>query len=381
MYHLLYAGFDSLDVAFAGALPIEALEELEQARLKAQESQEDSLLRLGPGKLDMHVKGYGSKGGYAYVMDTGPTGIIWKVKKNNDIQQWNLFASPRATLLLSHGYQGTRDKLYAELEAMGAKVTNHSINRVDFAMDFRTKGFELHQDQFVAHSHTKVSPHWGEKQDHKDRSQPSAVLRGRRLESMTVGKQPGRQIIVYDKRREATEKQKHFWFKAWGEDRHNPDLEVWRVEARAGKKELKDKYQIRTFHDFETAIGDVIVNALDEVRYLDDWQSDSNVTRQALHPLWTAAQEVANRNLLALRAGLTPGQIKKVERAAAQETYLALCIGNAIGLGVSKGLSDNEIQTQLPILLRESIARHFRAKGEELRAAIKRTRDRLVFLE
>ncbi|MBB3063962.1 hypothetical protein [Limibacillus halophilus] len=379
MYHLLYAGFDTLDVAFAGALPIEALEELEQAHLKAQESQEDSLLTLGPGKLDMHVKGYGSKGGYAYVMDTGPTGIIWKVKKNNDTHQWNLFASPRATLLLSHGYQGTRYKLYAELEAMGAKVTNHSINRVDFAMDFRTKGFELHQDQFVAHSHTKVSPHWGEKQDYKDRSQPSAVLRGRRLESVTIGKQPGRQIIVYDKRREATEKQKYFWFKAWGEDRHNPDLEVWRVEVRAGKKELKDKYLIRTFHDFETAIGDVIVNSLDEVRYLDDWQSDSNVTRQALHPLWTAAQEVANRNLLALRAGLTPGQVKAYELDLARERYAAMAYSGALGLAVSLSMDDAEIEANLPSLAAEWAEIRLHEDKHRHERAIGRMRARLRF--
>ncbi len=46
---------------------------------------------------------------------------------------------------------------------------------------------------------------------------------------------------------------------------------------RAGKNELKDKYQIRNFSDFNAGIGDVIVNALQEVRYLDEGQHDRNV--------------------------------------------------------------------------------------------------------
>ncbi len=218
MFNLLYAGFDTLDVAFAGALPPGSLAALERAREQAQERQEPILLTIGPGEVTMHVSGHGMKGGYAFVIDTGPVGTKWMIKKNNDPSQWNIFASPRATMLLALGYQGTQDRLFKELEEMGARITDHSINRVDFAMDFQTSVFELRQDQFVAHSHTKVSPHWGNPDGNGDRNQPASVLRGRRLESVTIGKQPGRQIIVYDKRREAIERQKYFWFKAWGEN-------------------------------------------------------------------------------------------------------------------------------------------------------------------
>ena len=70
----------------------------------------------------------------------------------------------------------------------------------------------------------------------------------------------------------------------------------------------------RTFTDLETAMGNVCVHALDQVRYLADMQSDSNVTRQQLHPLWIEVQAVAARNLLAFRAGLTPDQVRQIQR-------------------------------------------------------------------
>ena len=380
MYKLLYAGFDTLDVAFAGALPVNALNALEKAREESSERQEPVLATIGPGKVNMHVSGYGMRGGYAYVVDTGPLGAIWRFKKNLDPREWNIFVSPRATMLLAYGYDGTRDRLWKSLAAMGARVTDHSINRADFAMDFQTHGFELHQDQFAAHSHTKVSPHWGKQDKWCDPNQPSAVLRGRQLESVTIGKQPGRQIIVYDKRREAIEKQKLFWFKAWDVDRYDPNLEVWRVEVRAGKREIKDKYQIRRFKDFEAGIGDVTVRALQDVRYLADRQGDSNVTRQEVHPLWISAQTVSVTKLIEYRSGLTPDQFIEIERDRAKELYSKLIIGNAIGYGVSVGLNNEEIVAQLPEFTAKQLGALIKDEPNQTSKAIMRCREKLHFI-
>lgn len=381
MVKLLYAGFDTIDIAFSGALPQAILDELETARENAEKEQERVLVNIGPNRVPAHIEGFGKKGGYRHLLDTGPLGAKWMIKRNADPNQWNIFASPRATMLLAYGYRETFDRLIGELTAMGGRITGHSINRVDFAMDFETRGFELRPEQVVAHSHTKVSPYWGTKSPAEDSNQPTTVFRGRRVESITIGKQPGRQIIIYDKRREAIERQKWVWFETWGKDRQDKDLEVWRIEVRAGKSELKEKYRLTTIQDFETAIGDVITNALESVRYLADQQLDSNVSRQDVHPIWRTAQATAAADLISLRAGLTPGQVREVERAKAQETYLALCAGNAIGLGISKGITDEEIQQRLPELLSMDIAEHFQAKGQDLYVSIKRCRDRMVFLE
>jgi len=380
MVKLLYAGFDTFDIAFQGALPASVLEQLQAGRDEAETRQEKILIHFGPDVVEAHIMDHGKKGGFRFLIDTGPLGAVWMIKKNTDANQWNLFASPHATTLLAYGYQETFRRLLNELETMGARIVGHSINRADFAMDFETTGFELHPDQVVAHSHCKVSPYLGKRSTEEDEDQPQYVMRGRRVESVTIGKQPGRQTIIYDKWREAIERNKLHWFPVWGKQRNEKNVEVWRVEVRAGKRELKEKYRLSTMQDFERGIGDVIVNALNAIRYLGDCQLDSNVTRQALHPIWQVAQETAARNLSELRSGLTPNQVKEVERIKAQDTYLALCVGNAIGLAVSNGMSNQEIEIRLPEFLAEAITCHFRAKEPTLFAAIKRCRERLVFL-
>lgn len=380
MFYLVHAGFDTLDVAFAGRLPDDVYPILEKAREDAAEAQHEVLVEIGPGKVSGHVASHGISGGYAFVVDTGPLGVKWMFKKNKDPREWNIFASPKATTLLAYGYAGTRDKMFAELAAMGAAVTDHSINRTDFAMDFRTRGFELHLHQFVCHRRTKISAHWDAPTKDDEQFHPSAVIRGRLVQSMTIGKQPGRQIIVYDKRAEAVEKQKPFWFKTWGVDPHDLSQEVWRVEVRAGKKELKDKYRIRSFEDFETGVGDVIVNALESVRYLADHQTDSNVSRQNIHPLWEAAQQTAAQNLFEYRSGLTPGQVLEIEREVALQRYAALVVGNAIGLCVALGMKDAEIIEALPQMAAEHAAAAIHADADKVVKATLRTRERLHFV-
>jgi len=381
MVKLLYAGFDTFDIAFQGAFPEPILKELDESRDKAEEQQEPVLVHIGPNGAKAHIEGYGKKGGYRYILDTGPLGAKWMIKRNMDAAQWNLFASPRATALLAYGYRETFDRLVAEIESMGGRVTGHSINRVDFAMDFETDCFELDPELIVAHSHTKVSPHWSKRECETDDNKVDSVIRGRRIESVTIGKQPGRQITIYDKRREAIERRNWHWFEAWEKDRKDRGLEVWRVEVRAGKRELKEKYRLTTTADFEISVGDVINNSLSDIRYLADKQGDSNVSRQTVHPIWQAAQETARSDLSEFRSGLTPGQVKEIARVTAQDTYRGLCTGNAIGLGVVEGLSDEEIIAKLPELAAREIAGRLKNKVFDANVAIRRIRDRLIFLE
>lgn len=380
MFKLLHAGFDTMDVAFAGALPPETLTALEKTRKLTQESHQPVLISIGPGKVSMHVYGHGMRGGYAFIVDTGPLGGKWMFKNNSDPRQWNIFASPSATMLLAYGYDGTREKLFEWLEAVGAKVSNHSINRVDFAMDFTTRNFELHLDQFIAHAHAKVRPYWGDERSNTDKNQPSAVIRGRQLESVTIGKQPGRQIIVYDKRREAITRQKKFWFKAWGIDPTDSRIKVWRVEIRAGKRELKDRWQIRQFEDLDAGIGDVCLHALTEVRYIADRQTDSNVTRQQLHPLWVAANEAVTDRLAEFQSGLLPGQIIEIERELAMERYITLVTSNAIGLGVALDLNNETIQQKIADIAHSNILKRIDENKDRISKSIKRARDKLHFI-
>jgi len=376
---LLYAGFDTIDVALQGAFPPETIELLKEARYQAAERQEAVLVRIGPGRVAMHVEASGLRGGYAIRADTGPLGEVLAFKANTDPQEWNGFASIRASTLAAYGYHAARGQLFARLADLGFRVIGYSVNRIDYAADFLAPGFELRLDGFTAHPRAKVRPHWSA-ESHSDRNQPSAVLSGRRLESVTIGKMPGRQIIVYDKRREALDKRKFFWFKLWGIDPHDSATNVHRIEVRAGRKELKDRWGIRTFADVETCAGDMVRHALNEIRYLAPMQNDSNVTRQQIDPLWQAMIEQVERGLFDFRAGILPSQIKELEREQAIETYTNLLVGIAAPLAVALDLANDQIETRLPPRMVKLLLAAITDRNGRFQKRIDRARERLHFV-
>lgn len=376
---VLYAGFDTIALALKGAFPPDILDILKTAREIAAERQEAALVKIGPGQVAMHVEPSGLRGGYAIRGDTGPLGEVLAFKANPNRQEWNGFAQIRASALAALGYEAARDQLFERLASMGFVVTDHSINRMDYAVDFLATGFEPRLDGFVAHPRTKIRPYWGTASA-PDPNQPAAVLTGRRLESVTVGKMPGRQVITYNKRGEAIAKQKRFWFDIWKIDPGDADASVWRVEVRAGKKELL-RWNIRRFADIETCGGDAIRNALDEIRYVAPEQGDSNVTRQRLDPLWLAMMEQIEGGLFAFRSGLLPSKVKEIERELANNRYRALVLGNLAGLAVAEGLDDEEIETGHAYdLLRELFFGALNARDGKFHRSLARARERLHFV-
>ena len=377
---LLHTGFDALDVAFQGALPKATIEHLLETKSEAAKLQDKVLTEIGPGNVEMHVHKAGLKGGYAIRTDTGPLGEIWAFKEDTNPKEWNIFVSVRAAALAVYGFRAVCKNLFARLEAMGAVVYAESVNRVDYALDFLTTDFELHLDQFVAHPRTKIRPYFGTKEPAKDNNQPTAVITGRKLESVTVGKMPGRQIIVYDKRAEAIAGRKGFWFEIWGIDRSDPTIKVWRVEIRAGKKELGTKYRLRTFADIEASIGDVYLNTVREIRYLADHQTDSNVSRQQVHPIWAMTTQHLETSMMEFRSGLLPGQIREVYRKEAEEMYLSLIVGNSAGFAVALGLDDEEIETDLASIIADCVRSAINDPDGRMTKKMDRARERMRFV-
>ena len=355
----LYAGFDTIELAFLGALPKETLILMEEAKKEAIALQDKQLITIGPGNVQGHITTHGLSGGYAYLFDTGPTGELWSFKDNTDPSEWNIAVKVHASALACHSYQETKDQIFQRLQDMGCIYGTESLRRVDFAMDFlMPKSFELNHEQFVAHNRAKVSPYYGEKQSdtQTDENTPSCVFRGRQTESVTIGKMPGRQVIVYDKRKAAIAKRALFWFKVWNVDPKDPNLNIWRVELRAGKKELKNKWGLRTFTDLENSIGDAFTDAIEKIRYLDDFQSDANVTRQRPHPLWVAAEQCLQKNLTDYRSGLLPGQVTEIFFDQHIETRIQQLMGSAAALASAYGLSDEEIREEFGLLIGQTIS-------------------------
>jgi hypothetical protein len=379
---LLYAGFDSVYVALQGAFPVETIESLKAARERAAEARESLLVRIGPEGEAMHLAESGLRGGFAFRGDTGPLGEMLAFKANPGPGEWNGFASIHARTLATLGFDAAREQLLARLDRMGFTVHGHSVNRIDYAADFLAPGFVLRPQDFIAHARTKKLEHWSRPGLAKasDPNHPSAVLTGRHVQSVTIGKMPGRQVIVYDKRAEAVAKRNPFWFKRWGIDPADASAEVHRIEVRAGKQHLKERWHLSTLAEVDEAIGDVIRHALADIRYIASGQTDKNVTRLHLDPLWQAMIDHVEDGLSRYRAGLLPSDIKEVERECARGTYTALALGNIAGLAVAEGIDDEAIESDLP----ERIARLVRAAINDPRnkflRSVDRTRERLHFI-
>jgi hypothetical protein len=158
-------------------------------------------------------------------------------------------------------------------------------------------------------------------------------------------------------------------------------LRVWRVEVRAGKDELKNRWNLRTFADIRAAVGDVVSQAIQDVRYLDDAQTDSNVSRQVLHPLWIVATEAFTGKLADNRVGLAPGRLKAILRDEHAAMLRRQIVGLAGGLAVAQGFDDNGMRETLP----EHVAAVIEASTEDPRSAfwrnVARKREEIVFLD
>lgn len=378
-YTLLYKGFDKFDVAFRGALEPMALEILEGAKQQAIERKEGKVLvSIGPGNVDMHVLDHGGRGGYTYVCSTGPFGANWSFKKSSNRADWNISASVQTRALISQPLEKIFSDLKQELSNMGAVFDLESINRIDFAMDFLAPDFELDHKNVVAHRRTKIRPYWSEKM--VDENQPSEVFAGRRCESVTIGKMPGRQIIIYDKKRASIDKKQFFWFKVWDIDPKDNSKSVWRIELRAGKRHLKDTWRLSTFADIEASIGDVFEKTTSEVRYLTISQTDSNVSRQAVHPIWAEVRGHSLNALAVHRSGLTKSQMISIEREHKVAEYAAQIHGLVAGLAVVSGEYPDDEYDYLPDRMRAEILSAISNPKSGFYKAVDRAKKRFHFL-
>lgn len=376
-YRLLHSGFDQFDIAFQGAPSLDVLEQLKEAKEKAKEQEGPTLVAVGPGNVQMHVANHGMRGGYAFVCDTGPVGEKWFLKDDPNQSEWNIFASVHSRSLICKSLTQVMGGLRETLDQMGCRIGRESVNRVDYAMDFLAADFELQPELFVCHPRTKSSVRWSKKREDED--QPSAVLSGRRCKSVTIGKMPGRQIIAYDKRSDSLDKGKLFWFRVWGLNPEDAALQVWRIELRAGKRHLKDVWNLQTFDQVFACIGEVYGKSLKEIRYLLPDQADSNVSRQGVHPIWEAATTTAGAAFAHHKVRLSADEVREIDRQQYVGTYVQQIMGNAAGLAAALGLDDSSLDEHLPSHITHELKKRLKYCDASFWRSLERARDRLHF--
>ena len=279
----LHSGFDTLEVSFKVRPNFQPayesfLQELDRAKVAAQrEDRPINLSMPGWGQL-IQVGKSGMAGGYAYTLDTGEVGfLVWL--KNSSKEEWNARIKVRSAYLMLYGYEKAKNEMLRFLKMCGLEVLTESIARADFCVDMLAPGFKPDARHVVCHSRSTVG----------QRMQLDEKIRGRQVESVTIGKMPGRQICIYDKSKEVKARGKDYWWDKW-------DIEeqpgVWRFEIRAGKNALKD-YGLKDFDNFEKNFQDYVAMCLRNVRLHTVEQTNKTVTRQRIHNIWQMVAEQA----------------------------------------------------------------------------------------
>ena len=331
---LLYRGFDGLDISFQAQVPGDLCRELEEAKAAAQERHSDILLSWKGIRL--LVAESGARGGYAFRASAGELGATWFFKRPNARDPWGVRVSCGSFQLALNGLAKTRTSLLDTLDALGLAVANgqESIGRIDYALDFLAPDFELKPDAFVMHSNSVRS-------DHFENVDVSTHGTSGRTTSVTVGKMPGRQVIVYDKRAEIIAHNKQSWWIIWNATRSknglaslqigNPnESRVWRVELRAGKKFLKDRWGITTWSDLLNKYGDVVAATLRAVRHTRT-KLDGNRSRWPDSELWSAVKAESDGDLFELRNYADPDLVRSVQ----QDAFCAMLERQMDGLAVT----------------------------------------------
>lgn len=370
----VYSGLDGLDVSFQGHMPPSFLHCLARAKEEARESKK--AVTLSYKGFEFNVRGTGASG-YSYIVDTGPDGEVWFFANSSKRDGWNMRVSVSSMGLALYGYAAIKERLWDRLEHFGAWVLDHSVARVDFATDFVAPGFEPKAENVIAHWRMTQSE-FCDTGEEGDGGGFHIVKQSGRVNSLTIGRMPGRQVIIYNKRREVIDRRKVHWWSIWGiEDRKTP---VWRIEVRAGKRELKDRWKISTLESLEAMLPDILRGILTDIRLVQDEQTDSNVTRQALHPCWMMAQGAAERPLGEDLERPEPQPIIAETQAAMKERYMSLAAGLTASLSVIQGIEGCEMPKAVGEALTASIANHISRNKSKFMDSQKRAKKRLRFV-
>lgn len=375
---IIHAGFDGIDLALKASAPLELVEFLEHTKAHAQEWMTDVWNTYNG--LDIQTGQSGKRGGYAFTFRIADFGAVWFAKRPKASDPWGLYVSIGSRELALKGLQQARDGLYAHLNALGFRVPNDgvSINRVDYAVDILAPGFAIDPDAFVFHSRSNRKAIF-------EVETVEANGRSGRTTSVTIGKMPGRQVIVYDKREEAMKRRKHEWPLIWNANLEAAGLppldlsdraasQVWRVELRLGKDALRNRRDIRgwgSLHEHLLAEMDQLAQDV----ALTVPSPDSNRSRWPLHPIWPIMQEAVADRLFEHIDRVPPDVVREIDLQARQQDLLKLIAANAVSLCYLQGRGPEEFEgftQKLPGMIHRLLSQHPRGIAERFeRAAAK----------
>jgi len=344
---LLHKGFDALDLAYPYHLPEELVRKLQQAKDTSIQQNWKSVVSLNG--IRMNVAPTGARGGYAFRCDTGKLGETWFFKKPNRSDPWGIRVSVSAVQVAIRGLDGIRAHLEERLSTLGVPVRPgaESIARLDFAMDFLFPEFVLESGNFVMNSR------FG-KMKHASLLEYKEAGTSGRTTSVTVGKNPNRQLIVYDKRAEVLAKKKVHWLEIWNANRKrkgqlpisldDPSISrVWRIELRAYKAHLKQDWGVSSWGQLHTKLPSILGAIPEDIQYKLP-NNDNNRSRWNNHPLWLRAKSELADEMGKLKSPASNEAIRELYRNQQIQMILDQMAGCQIALAALNGVEIYELE-------------------------------------
>ena len=394
-YLVVHRGFDTLALSIKANISSTLLEHLDAELKVASEERREVLVNYGG--LEFLLLPHGGSG-YRFILKGGPDGATWFFKKPNAKDPWGIRLSFGSFFMATHGLGAAK----AHVDYVTAKLSirfgpdDVSISRADYCVDILAPDFKLIPDQFVMHSKA-------DRRDHITPEETTVHGKSGRTTSVTIGGTRNRQIIIYDKRAEVIAHNKSYWWPIWnhslrtyvelgmiptrlGNRELSPDPahvrsnRVWRVEFRAGKDLLKDRWGIRTWEQFFALFGDLCRDAGEVVRYAEPDRSDPNRARWPNHLLWEIVCAEMNEDLSEMHSGADPNPMKEVQR----EEHIALIFRNLLGSSITLGaLHDTDVDGLEGMFdqLAANMTSEVRADPERAAKQLQDAKDRYVFIQ
>lgn len=360
---VLHSGFDGLKFTLQTDIPPAFRAALMEARTRAIASNADAILTMGG--IDLAVR---RSGGAAFSAHTGEYGAEWYFldPENRPANNPGVTVDFRAFLLATGGLAAAQDHFNTCIAAFGIRHTEAQlrVSRVDFAVDILAPWFEPDREALVVPPGTHVQEYTA-----PDETQTHAI--GARVAGLRAGAVANRQLAIYDKRAEVISKGKAGWPVIWNaalakqglprldlKDRHQS--QVWRFELRMGSKQLRNRWEMRSWSDLDALIGDAYAEFTDRIRYCTPTH-DRNRARWPTHELWQVVTDTIATNLGTMRSGVIPDEVKDANRAEHMRMLdvqiLGLMVSRAAAGGIAPDAFDGFMRAHL-LALREASREH-----------------------
>lgn len=330
---VVHSGFDGLKFTLQTDIPSEFRAALADAKAAAIKTNADCILDL-PG-LPLAVR---RNGGAAFSAHTGEYGAEWYFldPENRPANNPGVTVDFRAFLLATGGFDAAQEHFDTCIKAFGIRHTEAQlrVSRVDFAVDILASWFEPNREALVVPPGTRI-------QEYTNLESETHSI-GARVSGLRAGAIANRQLAIYDKRAEVIAKGKMGWLKIWNDNLDKSGLppldlksrdqsQVWRFELRMGSKQLRNRWEMRSWSDLRAVIGDALTDFTQRIRYTAP-TADSNRARWPAHELWDMVEAVIAADLAAMRSGVVPDEVKDANRTE----HMAMLDAQILGLLVSR---------------------------------------------